>query len=215
MSTGPPPGDDPKVYDTAPDNLEADNGFSAIDRNLSRAMSHAENMDELEQLSRHLSSRRQSIVNPDGTLAFDPDNLELTTLLKTLAYRLDQEGLTQARTGVTFKALTSLGVDAGSAYQPSISEIWHSIANLPSAIKAARNPPIRKIIRNVTGFCKSGEMLLVLGRPGSGCTTLLKTIAGEIDQLKGVEGTVLYDGVPLDQMIKTFKREILYNPERK
>lgn len=27
----------------------------------------------------------------------------------------------------------------------------------------------------------SGEMLVVLGRPGSGCSTLLKTISGETD----------------------------------
>ena len=36
-----------------------------------------------------------------------------------------------------------------------------------------------QILRNFEGLVKSGEMLVVLGRPGSGCSTLLKTIAGE------------------------------------
>lgn len=36
-----------------------------------------------------------------------------------------------------------------------------------------------QILRNVDGLVRSGEMLIVLGRPGSGCTTFLKTLAGE------------------------------------
>ena len=34
------------------------------------------------------------------------------------------------------------------------------------------------ILRGFEGLVSSGEMLLVLGRPGSGCTTFLKTLAG-------------------------------------
>ena len=36
-----------------------------------------------------------------------------------------------------------------------------------------------QILRDFEGLVKSGEMLVVLGRPGSGCSTLLKTISGE------------------------------------
>ena len=36
-----------------------------------------------------------------------------------------------------------------------------------------------QILRGFDGLVESGEMLVVLGRPGSGCSTLLKTIAGE------------------------------------
>lgn len=31
------------------------------------------------------------------------------------------------------------------------------------------------------GVLEAGEMLVVLGPPGSGCTTMLKTIAGEMN----------------------------------
>jgi ABC-type multidrug transport system ATPase subunit len=35
------------------------------------------------------------------------------------------------------------------------------------------------VLNDLTGLIRSGEMLLVLGRPGSGCSTLLKALAGD------------------------------------
>ncbi|KAJ5138472.1 multidrug resistance ABC transporter [Penicillium bovifimosum] len=35
------------------------------------------------------------------------------------------------------------------------------------------------ILQNLDGLVEAGEMLVVLGPPGSGCSTFLKTIAGE------------------------------------
>lgn len=40
-----------------------------------------------------------------------------------------------------------------------------------------------QILEGLDGVLESGEMLVVLGPPGSGCTTLLKTIAGEMNGL--------------------------------
>lgn len=37
-----------------------------------------------------------------------------------------------------------------------------------------------QILSDIDGLVRSGEMPLVLGRPGSGCTTLLETLAGDI-----------------------------------
>lgn len=52
-----------------------------------------------------------------------------------------------------------------------------------------------QILRNFEGLVKSGEMLVVLGRPGSGCSTLLKTIAGETHGFYINEGThINYQG---------------------
>jgi ABC-type multidrug transport system ATPase subunit len=39
------------------------------------------------------------------------------------------------------------------------------------------------ILNNFNGVVKTGEMLVVLGRPGSGCSTLLKTLTGELHGL--------------------------------
>lgn len=40
--------------------------------------------------------------------------------------------------------------------------------------------PEKTILNEFDGVLKSGELLVVLGRPGSGCSTLLKTLMGEL-----------------------------------
>lgn len=45
------------------------------------------------------------------------------------------------------------------------------------------------ILNNFDGVLDAGEMLVVLGPPGSGCTTLLKTIAGEMNGIYLDEGS--------------------------
>jgi ABC-type multidrug transport system ATPase subunit len=52
-----------------------------------------------------------------------------------------------------------------------------------------------QILREFDGLVKSGEMLVVLGKPGSGCSTLLKTIAGEMSGISMSEESVMnYQG---------------------
>ena len=55
-------------------------------------------------------------------------------------------------------------------------------------------------------------MCLVLGCPGAGCTTFLKTIANERDGLM-VSGDVLYAGIDAQEMAKYYKGEVVYNME--
>ena len=63
-----------------------------------------------------------------------------------------------------------------------------------------------------SGVLKPGEMCLVLGCPGAGCTTFLKTIANERDGLN-VSGEVLYAGIDAQEMAKYYKGEVVYNME--
>ncbi|KAF1950447.1 hypothetical protein CC80DRAFT_554435 [Byssothecium circinans] len=52
-----------------------------------------------------------------------------------------------------------------------------------------------RILHDFEGIVDDGEMLAVLGRPGSGCTTLLRTLAGETIGLRIDAGAeVLYHG---------------------
>ena len=60
---------------------------------------------------------------------------------------------------------------------------------------------------------KPGEMCLVLGCPGSGCTTFLKTIANERASYAGVAGDVRYAGIDNTEMKKHYKGEVVYNRE--
>ena len=56
-------------------------------------------------------------------------------------------------------------------------------------------------------------MLLVLGRPGSGCSTFLKVLANQRFGYESIEGDVTYGGTDAKTMAKHYRGEILYNPE--
>lgn len=64
-----------------------------------------------------------------------------------------------------------------------------------------------------SGILKPGEMCLVLGRPGSGCTSFLKAIANERGSYAAVTGDVKYAGISHEEMAKHYKGEVLYNQE--
>lgn len=55
-------------------------------------------------------------------------------------------------------------------------------------------------------------MVLVLGRPGSGCSTLLRTIANMRDTFIEVKGDVNFGGIPATEFTQ-FRGEAIYTPE--
>lgn len=50
-------------------------------------------------------------------------------------------------------------------------------------------------------------MLLVLGRPGSGCSTFLKVIGNQRSGYESVEGDVRYGGTDSVSMAKKYRSE--------
>jgi len=76
--------------------------------------------------------------------------------------------------GVTWKDLTIKGIGSDTM----LHENAFSQFNIPQLVKESRQPqPLKTIVDSSSGCVKPGEMLLVLGRPGSGCTSLLKVLA--------------------------------------
>ncbi|KAG8926047.1 hypothetical protein FRC00_003339, partial [Tulasnella sp. 408] len=73
--------------------------------------------------------------------------------------------------------------------------------------------PTRPILRNFNGVLKPGEICLVLGVPGSGCSTFLKVIANQRGAYAKVTGDVKYAGIDSDEMAKKYSGEVVYNQE--
>jgi ATP-binding cassette subfamily G (WHITE) protein 2 (PDR) len=70
------------------------------------------------------------------------------------------------------------------------------------------------ILHAFEGCVRHGEMLAVLGRPGSGCTTLLKTLAGETRRLRvGADAEIQYQGIFPRNMHTEFRGECIYTAE--
>lgn len=69
------------------------------------------------------------------------------------------------------------------------------------------------ILEGFRGVIRPGEMVLVLGRPGSGCSTFLKVIANQRFGFTGVDGEVLYGPFDSETFAKRFRGEAVYNQE--
>ena len=81
--------------------------------------------------------------------------------------------------GIAYHNLHVFGFGTQTDYQKTLANYPRVfLSRLASTIY--RRPKSRiDILRNFEGLVRSGEMLVVLGRPGSGCSTLLKTLAGQ------------------------------------
>lgn len=70
-----------------------------------------------------------------------------------------------------------------------------------------------QLVYRSSGIVKPGEMCLVLGCPGSGCTTFLKVLANQRQDYASVSGDVRYSGMDAQEMAKYYKGEVVYNQE--
>ncbi|KAK1148424.1 hypothetical protein N8T08_009427 [Aspergillus melleus] len=71
----------------------------------------------------------------------------------------------------------------------------------------------RELIRDFSGVVRSGEIMLVLGRPGAGCSTFLRTIAGHHSSFLGVTGSIDYSGLSLEEVKTHYRGQVAYVPE--
>lgn len=73
-----------------------------------------------------------------------------------------------------------------------------------------RNKLSRPILRDLSLAINPGEMLLVIGKPGTGCTTLLKTLAGMWNEYKDVQGELTLGGHPISRIISERPQDVIF-----
>jgi ATP-binding cassette subfamily G (WHITE) protein 2 (PDR) len=82
--------------------------------------------------------------------------------------------------GIAFKNMSIHGFGSDADYQKTVGNIpFYMFGQLRDLIGNRKRKV--QILNSIDGVLDSGEMLVVLGPPGSGCTTMLKTIAGEMN----------------------------------
>lgn len=120
--------------------------------------------------------------------------------------------------GCTWKDLTAEGDSADVSYQSTV-------LNLPKKLLNAAYQNMRSVSSNSTGnkvqilkkmdgLIIPGDLLVVLGRPGSGCTTLLKSISSNTHGFKVSKDSVIsYDGMTPKELKTHYRGEVVYNAE--
>ncbi|KAF5378810.1 hypothetical protein D9615_006999 [Tricholomella constricta] len=157
------------------------------------------------------TSHRPESITSDETLTTDgPFDFEKT--LRSFVKKREEAQILSRELGVVFENLRVQGLGTSASYQPTLGSVLNPLSAIEK-IREMRNPPLRDILTGFEGVVRPGEMLLVLGRPGSGCTTLLKTLANHRDEYYSVEGDVHYDSLTPQEIAKHYRGDVQYCPE--
>ena len=151
----------------------------------------------------------------DGGVLPDPqgDNFDQTKWLQAFVKEFLEQGHAPKEVGISYQNLTVSGNGAALRLQSTLGSLFSTPFRLGESFSLHKKAP-RAILRNFDGILQPGELLIVLGRPGSGCSTLLKAMCGELHGLQVDDNSVIhYNGVPQKQMVREFQGEIAYNQE--
>ncbi|CAI8499165.1 unnamed protein product [Pichia kudriavzevii] len=200
---------------------EALPGTEAYYRDLNNTISSdSDVMERLSKLSRRLS---HMTANDMETFQMDPADFNLDKILKHIVNFAQENNTSKPQLEVVFKDLTVLGRNTSASVLLDVSDVFFKPIQVlydrcfnrhrKETFDFSKLPKKRKVIKDVSGYCSPGTMTLVLGRPGAGCSTLLKSLAGEAKTYIGIKGELAFNGIPSNQLFKFFKNLCVYNPE--
>ncbi|RBR24283.1 uncharacterized protein FIESC28_02773 [Fusarium coffeatum] len=136
----------------------------------------------------------------------DKSTWPMSSEVQMMRDRDEQGGEKPKKLGVSWTNLTVKGLGADVNFNENV------LSQLYPFHKSNKTEPIKTIIDNSNGCVKPGEMLLVLGRPGSGCTTLLNILANNCRGYEEVSGDVHYGSMMADEA-KQYRGQIIMNTE--
>ncbi|KPI34416.1 Multidrug resistance protein CDR1 [Cyphellophora attinorum] len=165
-------------------------------------------------LSKDVGIVPRSLSDIDPRLDPENESFDFSFWASTFLRLIREDVVSRTTQGVTFSSLTVSGTGSDVELQKTVTSPLIALARLPMTIFQKRKPQHKVILNGFNGSIERGEMLLILGRPGSGCTTLLKTLACQSQGLElSPESSVLYDGIAQSTFAKHFKGRAVYSAE--
>jgi ATP-binding cassette subfamily G (WHITE) protein 2 (SNQ2) len=163
----------------------------------------------------------ESTIGNTEAEAKDDDDFQLSDFMRQghLGQRKGDESA--KKVGVVYKNLTVKGVGAGATFVRTLPDavlgtfgpdLYKLLSRFIPFLRA-KNGELKTLINDFSGVVRDGEMMLVLGRPGSGCTTFLKSIANDRASYAEVTGHVSYGGISAEKQRKMYRGEVNYNME--
>ncbi|KAH8880464.1 hypothetical protein GQ53DRAFT_669719 [Thozetella sp. PMI_491] len=149
-----------------------------------------------------------SVLNPKSP------NFNAKEWAKAIVELISSSGTSLRSSGVCFQNLSVHGFRTSTDYHKDVGNIWLSFgARLFQSLVDKQRPRV-DILTQIDGLVRKGEMLVVLGPPGSGCSTFLKSIAGEANGIHVGEGSYFnYQGMTAKEMHSHHRGEALYTAE--
>ena len=147
------------------------------------------------------------------------EEFNLVDFLRTGKEKRDEAGIKAKKVGVIWEDLEVLGaggmrINIRNFSDAVVEQFTMPVKRILSLFGCKLfSPKPKTIIHPNSGLLKPGEMCLVVGRPGSGCSTFLKTITNQRGSYLEVKGNVEYAGVDWREMAKRYAGEVCYNQE--
>ncbi|KAK9319147.1 ABC-2 type transporter-domain-containing protein [Lipomyces orientalis] len=133
--------------------------------------------------------------------------------VRMLLKLMEEDGIKHSRAGFTFKNLNVSGTSAELQLQSTVASLFMAPFRFREIFNLGHKPE-KQILRNFNGTVKDGEMLIVLGKPGSGCTTFLKSVSGNTRGLNMHKDSVIhYSGIPQHIYKNELRGDVSYNSE--
>ncbi|CAN9112620.1 unnamed protein product [Alternaria alternata] len=195
---------------------EAD--FAELSKELSRASNISRRLSRVQSKQ----SRKGDVVTDveKATVEGSESSDEPFDLEATLRGGKDEEeaaGIKSKRIGVVWDGLTVSGIGGVKNYVKTFPDAFVSFFNVfetaASILGLGKKGKEFDILKDFKGVVKPGEMVLVLGKPGSGCTTFLKVISNQRYGYTKVDGNVLYGPFDADFFEKRYRGEAVYCEE--
>lgn len=187
-------------------NNSVNSSTSKTSEDLIRYLSH---MSQVPGVEPYLAT--QESLDPES------ENFDAKFWVKNMRklFQLDPDYYKPSKLGVAYRDLRAYGVAADADYQPTVT---NAIAKLLGqglrSLKKQDEGRFFDILKPMDAQFKPGEVTVVLGRPGSGCSTLLKTIACNTYGFSiGEESTITYDGFTQDEISKHHRGDVVYSAE--
>ncbi|GFP81465.1 pleiotropic drug resistance protein 1 [Phtheirospermum japonicum] len=124
--------------------------------------------------------------------------------LRKLRNRIDRVGIDIPTIEVRFEHL-NVEAEARSASRALPTFVNFNINMVEDILNTLHILPSRKkpfsILKDVSGIIKPGRMVLLLGPPSSGKSTLLLALAGKLDPSLKTSGRVTYNGHGMDEFV--------------
>lgn len=182
--------------------------FTESPGDLIKYLSHMSQVPGIEPFNNDEIDQR---LNPDS------DQFEAKFWVKNLRKLLDSnpDYYKHSSLGIGYKNLVASGIATDSDYQPTVTNaLWKYSLEFVRMFRKVDETRYFDILKSMDALMKPGEVTVVLGRPGSGCSTLLKTIASHTYGFRiSKDSHISYDGLTPKDIENHYRGDVIYSAE--
>lgn len=156
-----------------------------------------------------------SLDSADTLMAQGPDALHdyvADKVQAALGKPMPQMEVRFQNLSISAKVFVSTHSDAKS----QLPTLYNTVKRAVAKMNINNHSTEKTILKNANGVFKPGKMTLVLGRPGSGKSTLMKALSGRLplDKNVSIDGKMTYNGLSQANVMERLPQLAAYVPQR-